>query len=302
MASKPCSSPSSSPETSRIDPILRNALRYTISAKEYQALHEYVSKHSPQALRKRAPPPVRFESISRVGDSHNAAAIRASLRVFVASQVGLQVWDFITTRLLARKETQRFVRIMTPGVNPTDTVQGQKQDIDSSFAQFTAIGIAFPHTAPTSVEELNGLAKRVLRMTLFITMAIGTSWGSICLFANFLPRNFLPTQRWFLGGFLGGLWAFLDRKGGRSNFMYSVRLSIDSSWKVGKKRGWWKGVRGGDLGLLVAGLMIVNAVYEKDQMAVEGSLIRKGMEILRGDGKIDEREGKMEEEMKRKEQ
>lgn len=139
------------------------------------------------------------------------------------------------------------------------------------------------------VKELNALAKRILRMTLFITMAIGTSWGSICLFANFLPRNFLPTQRWFLGGFLGGLWAFLERKGGRANFLYSVRLSLDSAWKVGKKKGWWRGMKGGDLAVFVAGLMVVNVVYEKDRGAVEGSMVRRAVGFLKGEEGDDRR-------------
>lgn len=143
-------------------------------------------------------------------------------------------------------------------------------------------------------KELNGLSKRVLRMTIFITMAIGTSWASICLFANTFPRNFLSTQRWLLGGFLGGLWAFLDRQTGRSNFLYSVRLSIDSAWKVGKKRRWWSAVKGGDLAVFVMALGVVNAVYEKDPAAVQGGLVRKGLGILRGEGWTDraEKEGK----------
>ena len=91
------------------------------------------------------------------------------------------------------------------------------------------------------MSTVNGLAKQILRMSVFISGAIGTSWGSVCLFQRILPRNFLPTQRWFLGGFLGGLWAFLDRKNGRANFQYSARMSIDCFWKVGVKRGWWRG-------------------------------------------------------------
>ena len=57
------------------------------------------------------------------------------------------------------------------------------------------------------LSALNKLAKSILRMSLFICGAIGTSWGSICLFQNIFPRNLLPTQRWFLGGFLGGMWS-----------------------------------------------------------------------------------------------
>ena len=139
------------------------------------------------------------------------------------------------------------------------------------------------------------MAKRVLRMTLFITMAIGTSWGSICFFANTFPRQFLPTQRWFLGGFLGGLWGFLERKGGRSNFLYSARLSIDSTWKVGKKRGWWNGIKGGDLGVFVMGLMVINMIYEGDASAVQGSIIRRGLGFLRDGGHTNRITARMEE-------
>lgn len=66
--------------------------------------------------------------------------------------------------------------------------------------------------------------------------------------------------------------------------MYSVRLSLDSFWKVGKKRGWWKGIKGGDVGLFVVGLAIANAVFEKDKSAVHGGVIRRGFRGLRGDG------------------
>lgn len=136
-------------------------------------------------------------------------------------------------------------------------------------------------------KALNKLAGRILRMSLFITGAIGTSWGSICLFANYLPRNFLSTQRWFLGGFLGGLWAYVARRGERSNFLYSARLSIDSLWKVGIKRGWWKGVKGGDVFLFVASLALLDAVYEARPRAVRGAVIRKSFGVLRGDGWVD---------------
>lgn len=146
---------------------------------------------------------------------------------------------------------------------------------------------------------LNRLAARILRISLFITGSIGTSWGSICLFNHILPRNFLPTQRWFLGGFIGGLWAFVARQKERGNFLYSMRLSIDSLWKVGKKRGWWRGVKNGDVLVFVASLALINAVYEGRPGAIQGSMIRKGMGMLRGEGFIDradEEKAKLKEE------
>lgn len=129
--------------------------------------------------------------------------------------------------------------------------------------------------------ELNALGKRVLKTATFLTGAIGTSWGSICLFQYLLPRTFLPSARWFLGGFLGGLWAFVDRKGGKGHFLYSVRLSVDSLWKVGVKRGLWKGFGGGDVAVFVAGLAVMNVVYGERRAAI-GAGVGKGIGFLRG--------------------
>lgn len=122
-------------------------------------------------------------------------------------------------------------------------------------------------------------------MTAFFTGAIGTSWGSICLFQHLLPRTFIPTQRWFLGGFLGGLWALVLEPGSaRANGLYSVRMSVESLWKVGRKRGWWKGIKGGDLLVLVAGMAVLGGVYERDPGAVQAGWLRRGLGGLRGEG------------------
>jgi len=136
---------------------------------------------------------------------------------------------------------------------------------------------------------LNGLARRIMRLTTFTTGAVGTSWASVCLFNYLLPRTFLPTKRWYLGGFLGGLWAFMERRSGRANFLYSARLSVDSAWKVGVKRGWWKGVKNGDVYVFVAALMLVNGIYEVRPGAVRGNggVARKVLASLRGEGWVD---------------
>ncbi|KAK8258123.1 hypothetical protein IWZ00DRAFT_485139 [Phyllosticta capitalensis] len=134
---------------------------------------------------------------------------------------------------------------------------------------------------------LHKLAANVLRMALFVTGAIGSSWASICLFQAWLPGLLLPQGRFVLGGALGGLWAFLERKNGRGTFLYSLRLSIDSFWKVGVKHKWWRGVRNGDVLLFVASLALVNAVYERDPKAVTGGVVRKGLGMLRGEGWVD---------------
>jgi hypothetical protein len=130
---------------------------------------------------------------------------------------------------------------------------------------------AFYKNPITSVDKL---ARSVLRTSAFVAGAIGTSWGAVCFFQQFLPRHVLATQRFFLGGFVGGLWGFLEKDAGRGNFLYSMRTSIDSTWKVGVKRGWWKGVKGGDVWLFVAALAALNVVYTKDVEAVRGGVAR----------------------------
>lgn len=147
--------------------------------------------------------------------------------------------------------------------------------------------LAYKSLLKTPLPFLNRLGERILRLSLFLTGAIGTSWMSICLFAHRLPRSTLPTHRWFLGGFLGGLWAFVARKKERGNFLYSARLSIDSAWKVGAKRGWWKAVPGGDVLLFTASLALLGATFERFPGAVRGAVVRKAMGVLRNEGFVD---------------
>ena len=163
---------------------------------------------------------------------------------------------------------------------------------------FTAMSLVrYKAFLDSPIAAVNKLAKSILRMSLFISGAIGTSWGSVCLFQNILPRTFLPTQRWFLGGFIGGLWAFLERKSGRANFLYSAQMSIDSIWKVGVKRGWWRGMKNGDVLLFVLSLATVNVLYETSPRSVNSGVARKGLGVLRGEGWVDRaalpREGKL---------
>jgi hypothetical protein len=132
------------------------------------------------------------------------------------------------------------------------------------------------------LQLLNRILSRALRLTTFSTGMMSTVWASICVFQTWLPRTFLPTQRFFLGGFLAGLWAFVERREGRSIFLYSARTSVDSLWKVGVKRRWWRGMRGGDVWLFALALAITGAVYERDARAIREASVRKGISWLRG--------------------
>lgn len=131
---------------------------------------------------------------------------------------------------------------------------------------------------------LNKLIMRVLRMSTFVTGSISAAWASICFFQNWFPRSFLPTQRFFLGGFLAGFWGWVERKNGRGVFLYSARVSVDSLWKVGIKRRWWKAMRAGDVWVFVLAIMITGMVYEKDKESVHEETWRKGISWIRGQG------------------
>ncbi|MCJ1354827.1 MAG: hypothetical protein MMC33_004817 [Icmadophila ericetorum] len=516
------SSKSTSPSTSShfVDPVLRNALRYTISAEEYRTLHEYIIKRSPQAVRRRTLQPGRYDAIVKSKDDYTAAAFRASLRIFVATQTALKLWDVVSLQLLQRGKTSRttlkasdtkspnfrlslsvslilllhrvlhrfFSRLrsnllikdaapfrkrnprisklltsrLAPsigaslagfalGVYPgdqlriaiaiyiatraaeflynaletegwfkdrpwwfgswmlmppvfgqlfhafifdrdcfpktytnfildrssvyvqarppslpanlpwpsnTEIVDGLAEISKSNWPPFTSpilfpnapqptssltaispitstahplvnsLSCAllhpsdpscirtyishFPRTLPSYARfftllltifalpkyklilkdpghELNSLAARILRMSLFVGGAVGTSWGTICLFQSLLPRTFLPTQRFFLSGFISGFWAFLVRsisssRDSRDTFLYTTRLSLDSLWRVGVKRGWWKAGRNRDVWAFVGGLMVLNAVFEIDPRAVDSGFMRRVLGMLRGEG------------------
>ncbi|KAG6006588.1 hypothetical protein E4U43_000420 [Claviceps pusilla] len=138
--------------------------------------------------------------------------------------------------------------------------------------------------APLST--LTGILSRALRSSVFATGAIATAWSSLCFFQSYFPRRLLPTQRFFLGGFLAGLWAsILDRRHGRPIFLSSARTSLHSLWRVGLKRRWWRAVWAGDVAVFVVALMLMGVAYERDaSAAVRDRQWRKGISWLRGEG------------------
>ena len=89
-----------------IDPITRTALRYTISPREYELLHQYLISRAPERVQKRTPEPPRYEKIikakTEAGD-YNVASFRAALRVFVAAYTGLKGWEAVSQRVVSRR-------------------------------------------------------------------------------------------------------------------------------------------------------------------------------------------------------
>ncbi|KAI9371329.1 hypothetical protein BJX61DRAFT_31899 [Aspergillus egyptiacus] len=81
-----------------VNPVVRNALRISLSAKEYKILHDYAIERSP-SLENKLTSPTRFEAITRSKNKYNEAAVRASLRVFLTSGALLKIVDTIIGRI-----------------------------------------------------------------------------------------------------------------------------------------------------------------------------------------------------------
>lgn len=100
MSSSASSSGISAKGVPPTDAVTRNALRYTISAKEYALLHKYLLSRAP-AVRKRTPAP-QPEASSGDGDDYNASTVRITVRLFLISFAGLKGWEAVSQRLLGR--------------------------------------------------------------------------------------------------------------------------------------------------------------------------------------------------------
>ncbi|OKL57344.1 hypothetical protein UA08_07644 [Talaromyces atroroseus] len=84
----------------QIHPLIRNALRLSLSAKEYKFLHERILKRS-GSIEQRLPTPFRYETIVRTttNNKYNVAAVRASLRMFLAVSGGLSLSEVVMARV-----------------------------------------------------------------------------------------------------------------------------------------------------------------------------------------------------------
>lgn len=81
-----------------VHPVIRNALRVSLSAQEYKVLYDRILKRS-LAWSHQLPTPSRYESIVRTSNKYNVAAIRASLRVFLGVSGGISLTEALIARL-----------------------------------------------------------------------------------------------------------------------------------------------------------------------------------------------------------
>ncbi|KAL4880821.1 hypothetical protein BJY04DRAFT_190873 [Aspergillus karnatakaensis] len=137
------------------------------------------------------------------------------------------------------------------------------------------------------ISAVNALSKQVITQTAVLSAAIGTTWGTVCLWNNILPRSILPTQRFYLSGALAGIpFAFLGNNN-RSIFLYFFRQAVDSAWKAGVKRGLWNGWRGGEVWLFVVAWAVLGSSMDCRPNSVQGPSARKLLAWMRGEGFVD---------------
>lgn len=90
--------PAPAGEAATVHPILRNALRISLSVKEYRALHDAAVKRAP-ALKDKLPSPSGYENMASPKNRHTEAALRTSLRVFVGSGIALKLVEVVMKRV-----------------------------------------------------------------------------------------------------------------------------------------------------------------------------------------------------------
>ncbi|BAE65085.1 unnamed protein product [Aspergillus oryzae RIB40] len=93
----------------QVHPVVREALRISLSAKEYKILHDHAVRRAPVKVQSKLPSPSRYEAIVRSKNKYNEAALRASIRVFLVSGALFKFVDWALARIrgdLSKKKAQ----------------------------------------------------------------------------------------------------------------------------------------------------------------------------------------------------
>ncbi|KAJ5907514.1 hypothetical protein N7495_000196 [Penicillium taxi] len=149
-----------------------------------------------------------------------------------------------------------------------------------------ALGIINIKKRPTPFRNISSGCWDILKMTAMLSFAGSSLWGSMCLMNTTLHRSILPNKRVFISGAIGGLPFFFLSKS-RGVYLYFLRLAMDSAWKVGVKRGVWKGIWGGSSWLLVISWAVIGYILESNPSAVQGERLRKALAWMKGEGFVD---------------
>lgn len=178
-------------------------------------------------------------------------------------------------------------------------VRAEFKAVTKFFAAFAAFGILIRHKKFLKDPE-EGVFKGILATltnSAFLSLALGTAWGTICLFQQYLPSNFIPTKRFYLQGFLAGLWVSLVTIGGNASRatdlgMYSARLAVNCAWKVATKNKAVKGLKNGEVLYFAAAMGVLMSLYEVQPKAIGSGFVRSALAKMAGKSASDEEQGR----------
>ncbi|RGB33939.1 hypothetical protein C1646_169259 [Rhizophagus diaphanus] len=124
----------------------------------------------------------------------------------------------------------------------------------------------------------------IFKGATFITMAIATSWALFCGFQKILPNKFMPISRFYLNGFIGGMWILVEKPNRRLDIgMYSLRLSIETLWKLLVKKGKVRNIRNGEAIYFSLAMGFIMAIRKNQPKSITSPYIRFALSRLLGE-------------------
>ncbi|KAM0789497.1 hypothetical protein ACM66B_000316 [Microbotryomycetes sp. NB124-2] len=125
----------------------------------------------------------------------------------------------------------------------------------------------------------------------FLSLALGTAWGSICAFQHYLPGRLLPTKRFYVQGFLAGLWVWLVPAARRVDLgLYSLRIALQCAWDVAVSRGKARNIPGGELLYFSVAMGILMSCHDRDPALLQSRLVKASLKRIGGPGQVERAE------------
>lgn len=92
------------------------SLRYAISPEEYAVVRRRVLLKGPSSIVSQTPSKSQFEAVCGDVEDYVPASTRAGLRVFLASNLVLSLWDAGSARLAKRRGRELYVPLIFVGI------------------------------------------------------------------------------------------------------------------------------------------------------------------------------------------
>ncbi|KAK4054215.1 hypothetical protein OIV83_001241 [Microbotryomycetes sp. JL201] len=127
-------------------------------------------------------------------------------------------------------------------------------------------------------EAIYNATLSTLSSSAFLSLALGTAWGTICAFQHYLPGKVLPTKRFYLQGFLAGLWVLLVPASRRIDLgLYSLRIALQCAWDVAVSRGRARNIPGGELLYFSFAMGVLMSCHDRNPSFLQSRLVKASL-------------------------